>query len=139
MADLVRFLRDRYDEDERAAKAATQGPWWADSSIHTEAIYGSGNTTVVAGARWGDEGSVFESDEDAAHIARHDPARVLRDIEAKRELLDEHPSINVSDLGSDCGTCYREDGINASWPCKTLRLLACVYVDHLDYRDAWRP
>lgn len=140
---LERWLGEQLDEDERIARAATPGPWWADSSIHTEAVYGSGQTAVIAGGRWGDEGSVFESDEDAAHVVRHDPARVLREIDAKRQLLDEHPDVN----DGSCGTCvdgqwgYPTHGGSSPqrFPCRTLRLLALPYAGRPGYNEDWRP
>lgn len=90
-------------------------------------------------ARWLDA-QLDEDENEARRLYPSDAAsRLLREVEAKRQLLDEHPSINVSDLGSDCGTCYRDDGINAHWPCRTLRLLALPYADRPGYRDAWRP
>lgn len=68
------------------------------------------------------------------------PERVLRDIEAKRQILNEH-------RGSD-SYVYTDDGTRACstcgdstirHPCQTLRLLAAVYADHPDYQEAWRP
>lgn len=80
------------------------------------------------------------------HIARHDPARVLREVEAKRRIIDEHREIS-----GECQTCayfgddedsggnvfrYRE---NADYPCMTVQLLALPYADHPDYQADWRP
>ncbi len=47
------------------------------------------------------------------HIARQDPGRVLREVEAKREII------------RVCGRVY------------VLRCLAAVYSDHPDYRQEW--
>lgn len=87
MDDLARWLGEQFDEDERIARAATQGPWLVDCETHAEAIIAGDGTSVIAGGRWGDEASAFESTEDALHIAAHDPARVLWEIEAKRSLV----------------------------------------------------
>ncbi|MFF7184701.1 DUF6221 family protein [Streptomyces sp. NPDC008222] len=67
------------------------------------------------------------------------PERVLRDIEAKLRILDEH-------RGSD-SYVYTDDGTPACsacgdstirHPCRTLHLLASVYDSHPDYREEWR-
>lgn len=78
-ADLVQFLRDRLYEDERQANAATTFAA-ASWSIETSGIV----TT-------GPDDDVYTNDREvAAHIARHDPARVLREVEAGRRVLRAH-------------------------------------------------
>ena len=85
----------------------------------------------------------------SAHIARHDPARVLAECEAKRRIVEIHPD--------EHGTCFAcsdgDDGgcsdpeccgsgpipMFKDWPCPTLRWLALPYADHEQYRDEWRP
>jgi hypothetical protein len=140
--DLIAFLRARLDEDEAIARGATVGPWRVNDEAFAETIYGPSNEAVVAGGRWGGEAPVFDSTEDAIHIARHDPARVLAEVEAKRELLKLHRSVGRRSTGSgggiveDCQIC---DHFPAQYPCATLRLLALPYVDHPDYRQEWRP
>ncbi|MFJ9448175.1 DUF6221 family protein [Kitasatospora sp. NPDC101235] len=131
--NLVTFLRARLDEDEQAARAATPGPWTVDSETYAAAIHGAGHADVIAGGRWGGEASVFESTEDALHIVRHDPPRVLAEVAAKRRILDQHRGLE-SMTGPNCSTCCIE-----SWPCPTLRLLALPYANHPDYRPEWAP
>jgi hypothetical protein len=58
----------------------------------------------------------YMDDSDAAHIARHDPARVLADVKAKRAI--------IGDEWSDPG-----------WD--VLCALASAYADHPDYREEW--
>ncbi len=76
---------------------------------------------------------------DRAHIVRHDPARVLREIDTKRQLLALHHQLEDAEEMLDfCATCdvtgkYREH------PCTTLRLLALPYADRPGYREEWRP
>lgn len=72
----------------------------------------------------------------AGHIARHDPARVLREVEAKRRIL-EHHSESTLPNGIHLGTCMTCD--NWEMPCPTLRLLADPYSDHPDFRSEWAP
>lgn len=76
------------------------------------------------------------------HIVRHDPARVLRDVEAQRALLELHHAELIEVVNADheersgdwCAECDGE-----TFPCRTLRLLASAYADHPDYNEAWRP
>lgn len=126
---LADFLRARLDEDEAVAREATPGPWRVDNPGFPEAIVDPAGEAIVSGSRWGGEAPVFASGEDAKHIARHDPARVLADVEAKRRIVDLHPNM----LGW-CQGCASE-----AYPCRTLTLLALPYADHPDYRQEWKP
>jgi len=95
-------------------------------------------------------------------------ARVLRDVAAKRRIVDEHqPQWSIVEWPHDqngrgeaqvCPRCQNAE--HTEWnppagqvsdlppdfvasyelaPCRTLRLLAAVYDDHPDYRKEWRP
>jgi hypothetical protein len=60
------------------------------------------------------DGGIEEMDSSAAgHIIRHDPARVLTDVQAKRQIIDLH-----ADHEGACAGC------GGDWPCLTLQLLA---------------
>lgn len=77
------------------------------------------------------------------HIARHDPARVLADCEAKRQIIAEH-SAKPRRSWFECAVCFDPDGGPGdydfmTWPCPTLRYLALPHADHPDYDEAWRP
>ena len=71
----------------------------------------------------------------AGHIARHDPARVLAEVDAKRRMLAiHHPYVPEPDqacLGCAGGIVWTD--------CPVLRLLALPYASHPDYRAEWRP
>lgn len=98
MDDLIAFITARLAEDEAAAKLARPDYF----------------TFEVLG--------IFSALGDMRHVIRHDPARVLRELAAKRAILSEH--------------------IVGGWhpvPCLTLRALASVYSDHPDYRAEWKP
>lgn len=158
MDDLVAFLRARLDEDERIARATL---WDDDGSLgsnHWHA-FDRGPHDGWTQARWvvidgADEGVVISrpqaADDEAVirHIARHDPARVLREIEAKRQLVKLHGRATLRAGGGAqyfdttivCRTCEPSYQFpEMSWPCSTLRLLALPYADHPDYRESWRP
>ena len=131
MNDLVQFLRTRLDEDEQAART------WPDHQHNWEACgprhlsYASGSGESVTAVNVGGDGTLGweriyvkrDPGELAAHIARHDPARVLREVDAKRQLLDGHTP--------DYHWCPMGDSV--------LKMLALPYADHPDYRDDWRP
>ena len=152
--ELVAWLRAQFDEDERVAKAAEDGPWHVDHEHYAEAIYSAGGVSVVAGGRWGDEASVFNDTADAIHIALHDPARVLREVEAKRAILAGHP-FEQGTVGGCCGTCHGAGRIEVYWdgeeetvehvdtemvwPCPTVRNLTAAYIDREGFREEWRP
>ena len=122
---LTAFLKARLDEDEATAKAAAGGD--------------PGGST----ARTAKDVAV------ALHVGMHDPARVLREVEAKRAIVAEHEPDRVGKFGSEeaarCLVCltdregYEELWEADEWPCATLRTLAAVYRDHPDYRSEWKP
>jgi len=91
---------------------------------------------------------------DAGHIVRHDPARVLREVEAKRAILAGHP-FEQGTVGGCCGTCHGAGRIEVYWdgeeetvehvdtemvwPCPTVRNLTAAYIDREGFREEWRP
>ena len=85
--------------------------------------------------------------ETCAHIARHDPDRELRVVEAHRAMLAEHGPDCTGFFGETvpamCQRCITDrEGYEEQWqgdpyPCLTLRLLAAVYSDHPDYQQEW--
>src|SRR5258708_12897907 len=84
MSDLAAFLTARLDEDEVAAKAA-MNVYGADWNAQTGSeylparVYGKGGRDRPVA----DTSRAYPAD----HIARHDPARVLREVKAKRAIL----------------------------------------------------
>ncbi|MFJ4712705.1 DUF6221 family protein [Streptomyces sp. NPDC088785] len=123
--DLVQWLGEQLDEDERIARAATAGPW-TQSGIGE---YGWGVAFSVPGA--GVEAN--DSDQgraDADFIAAQDPARVLREIDAKRELLVWLVRKDDWALDNDLWTWDSDDA---------LLLLALPYADRPGYREEWKP
>jgi hypothetical protein len=72
------------------------------------------------------------------HIARHDPARVLADVAAKRAIVDLHSPHHHG----ACPVCWlvtKRSSLREDFPCRTLRTLALPHSDHPDYREEWRP
>lgn len=109
MSDIAAFVHARLDEIEKAARAATLGPWvasgrWVWSTVRPDAVFG-----------------VDGDPADAAYIARRDPARVLAEVEALRRIVDEFAG---------------EGNRTAVF---VLRVLAAIWRDHPDYDPAWAP
>lgn len=133
---ITEFLNARLDEDEAAARAAR--PWWP--STYTPE---------------------FAKEDRAVHIARHDPDRVLAEVEAKRKIIAFHdqwpvlvqtePKIEFSGgEGVDAYTARMSQQID--WQttqqyrarfgtepptAPMLRALVQVYVGHPDFEEEW--
>ncbi|MGW2550720.1 DUF6221 family protein [Streptomyces sp. NPDC001635] len=141
---LVEFLRARLGEDAEAARDATAGPWAAE---HPEGSWGDDpEARLVGGGKIiGSLSNDYNGHLNADHIARHDPARVLADVEAKRQIMAEHemvPTSTRADGDSGCEICapvYSWGKEIEAGPCRTLLLLALPYSGHPDYREGWKP
>lgn len=124
--DLVQFLRARLDEDQALARKAAGRKQGGESWTFGDVSVRAGDGSLVLRHTWADEG---------AHIVHHDPARVLRDVEAKRQLLDVYL---LEAAGAD-------EQINDEWRAGStlaydlLCIMALAYSDHPDYRrEEWR-
>lgn len=155
MTDLVEFIKARLDDDERAATAATPGPWrydpgkqWfsienkmlrdaaARAGVQGEEFVGAGLPDATIGVAATGPADHPQSMADAAFIARHDPARVLREVEARRRLVEQCviTGPDLSFIGSEF-----HPGDDTELSAFTLALLALPYVDHPDYDATWSP
>lgn len=131
MDDLVRWLSEQLDADAEAAREAIErvgdGHWQQR------------NARIVTVADREREVADYAIHECISHIVRHDPARVLREIDAKRQLLALHEPGEMEYVDGDvCMACDVKGG-EPFYPCKTLRLLALPYADRPGYREEWRP
>lgn len=152
MDELVTWLRGVLDEDERSARAAT----WTDDQVgntwravkstaeYERLIVADGFEDGVAIVR--PEG--LDPEATAEHIALHDPAAVLADIEAKRAILDLHSAVLDGKDRPVCDycdqLCHSRSGLmcddpDAPYPCYTVKLLASAYRDRPGYRAEWAP
>lgn len=151
----VEFLTARYDEHEQTAKSAM----WTDEAGVWRVFHGTERYErqwVVEDALGAGVAIVQAEDSDnegiSQHIARHDPASVLAEVESKRAILAEHPVMSGYDDRVReiliCGTCSatetdqagHEWRIGTPYPCTTVRLLALPYAaSHPDYDPAWSP
>ncbi|HMH90612.1 MAG TPA: DUF6221 family protein [Streptosporangiaceae bacterium] len=147
---LAAFVTARLDEDEAMARAAPGEHWraFAEESIAGASVYDEqwvllyperydhDNKLSVKPGATGPQYIERARDEMAAHIARHDPARVLREVTAGRRILELHlPDEDSPDADPDEPRCQRCQ--ESAWPCSTLRALAAIWSDHPDYDPAW--
>lgn len=130
--NIVEFLQARIDEDEIVANAAAtsaDGHEW-EYSTSGRAMDGHGwvcnSWGVVLTAEQAGTGSVRQPV--GQNIARHDPARVLREVAAKRALIADHS------LSND--PCDEHDANYESIPCGVITALASAYSDHPDFQAA---
>jgi hypothetical protein len=130
VSGIVEFLRARLAEDEEAARAATEGPWFAD---HPEpkhwgddpesALLVRGKVLCILDNQYGGPLNVD-------HIVRHDPTRVLAENEAKRKIIDWYEVADASfELHRDAWQIMRQ----------VLLLLAVPFAAHPDYDERWKP
>lgn len=137
MSALVTFLRARLDEDETWAKSCEEvypGPWEVIDRGHSVTIKAAAPLFRVIVSL--DQDDVPPSDrwlsEWLDHIARHDPVRVLRDVAAKRVLVD-HAEQVLLETTHRFHPAYR-------FAVHLLHTLGAVYADHPDYQPEWsRP
>jgi hypothetical protein len=122
---IAKFLAARFKEDEAVAHEAAQaigdGEWGpGDRQVRSSRLAVVADTAVPH------------------HIAHHDPARVLREVAAKRRILDDIvPIMNATDeqINSEWGVGPMAPGDYES--VELLKILALPYVDHPDYNPEW--
>lgn len=129
MEDLVQWYLQQLDEDERIARAARDAEFCKDGRWVVKGPFGEG-----LGGIHSEPGEAILGEEEnvpfaiADHAVRHDPARVLREVEANRRIVRE------------CTELLPEDALGVSSSAETmLRTLVTVYADHLGYLEKWRP
>lgn len=118
---LLAFLRARHDE---AAEAARRVPGSGRWSAYIE---GGGDGWAIEDAEEGDPAAVIGDESMTRHIARHDPARTLRDVATNRRIVDHCEAVLSSGDGEAQGLASM-----------VLLELASEHDDHEDYREGWR-
>lgn len=119
MHELVIWLREQFDKDDEIAHAACEGAkgkWRHVNPDRFEGlILGDHGAEVTF-----DEG--YPTREQAAHIAEHDPARTLTEVDSKRRTVDTLQSEGGDRMFSD-----------------VFRLMALPYSERPGFREEWQP
>jgi Family of unknown function (DUF6221) len=143
-SDPIAFAEARLEEDEDAAKAAfdpdfDDGEWRYDESAQPRPrIIGAAWESSLHSGIWDCEDPDDDCEQhrqpsraQGEHIARHSPARALREVEAGRRLLGRH--------GPDAYGCQFCCHSPVGTPCADLRDLLCRWASHPDYDPDWKP
>lgn len=143
--DIVAFVQERLDEDAIVAQDAGARSMEWELAEQRPVPYGQEPPAleILSGGRLY---MTFEQDRGAPlavdHVLQHDPARVLRGVDAKRRIVGEHGELGIEGYCAKCGThdtngegdlLYEHD----EYPCRTLRLLASEWSTHEDFRPEW--
>lgn len=128
---LAEFLLARIAEDEAAAREVTdffysEGRWKWGFALPVKVALTDERGSVMVATR--DDGPTWMV---CDHIARHDPARVLAECEAKRRIVERYVD-----------TTYFEPTPFTAYDLALHHVmcdLATVYADHPDFRDEWKP
>lgn len=117
---IVEFLEARLAEDELIATAAIDDAAdWHVLYTYRDVRDANGHYVVLADSR-------YPTVEQAAHIARHNPARILRQCEAARAVIAEFRRLD--EIGDLPGRSATETA---------LRRLASAHSDHDSFDETW--
>ncbi|MCU8589332.1 DUF6221 family protein [Streptomyces sp. A13(2022)] len=138
MDELVVWLRAQLDEEAEAAQRAFSGQADPENGWGAYRPEGQRHTTITPHV-----GIVHETVQ-ADHVVTWNPARVLREIEAKRHILAQCAYWNErADREAADPPKYPQPGLDLGLLLDAmnpvLRLLAQPYADRPGYREAWRP
>jgi hypothetical protein len=150
---VTEFVLARIAEDEALARGAGGGSWEQGGRPHERSVVRpadgfdwvgiAGDLPIFSAQVSNTSRALFEGR--AAHIARHDPDRVLAQCAAMRKIVELHsvtierewenpwdgPARQVEERTCDiCG--WVPDA------CDTVRAIASIWSDHPDFREEWR-
>lgn len=145
MKKIEEFLNARLAEDEAMAQGAAR---------HFSAIWTFDNGEAAAqreeiarGGRFGanprvdgiTSGCRYNAESEMEHIARHDPARTLREVATKRAIIEAAADATGCDMqvDSEFGVGRRNLDKDPYVGDVILRALASAYADHPDYQPGW--
>lgn len=130
---LIEFVRARLDGHERLARECPFTEWEASgpSPGETYLVGRSGPRSAAHLAK-----PVTFHDPTAAslrHAAHHDPAHVLRQVQAHRAILDAYEQREAESLHPR-GEVF---GYHATGLLLAMRHLASIWSDHPDFQQEW--
>ncbi|MFE1515705.1 DUF6221 family protein [[Kitasatospora] papulosa] len=121
MDDLVQFLRAQLDRE------AARATGWHDLECDIHEHLDAGLLAQIAAAR-------MLEDVPGAVCDCGGPARVLREVEAKRALLSRYEAMTADVL-----VVTGREAILSEYRRIILPGLALPYADHPDYQETWKP
>lgn len=133
MDPMMAFLRARLAEEQSSAEAASPGPWRV--SAEGDEVLAVDGITVADGFAL----SGRQLRATTAHIARHDPARVLAEVEATRQTIVMYEAATDVVRNPPNLEARQAARVEQFVLTEVLRLRALAYTDHPDYDEAWRP
>jgi hypothetical protein len=130
MDELVRWLGEQLADDESAAlgaKGETAGRWTQDDGPPEDIVLYDKSGKLTMGQ--------------ARHIARHDPARVLREIEAKRAIVARYEFACREASRVDLAEDERETWIRVGGALQSVVIqLAAPYAGRPGFKaEEWAP
>lgn len=142
--DLVTWLRAQIDADEAKAVAAKRaanregqlpgGDWVAAGGL----VGGPPDDPrhELGWPLWDCEGSdtLCMNPDTAEHVANFDPDRALREVEAKRQIIEMHAAAVAFASRPDSPASGAALALG-----DVVRALALLYSDRPGYREEWRP
>ena len=125
MDELLAFVHARLDELEDAARCAPGPEWWEDEKVYK---WGDDAEPEV----WCRKGLIAKISREAPtapeHILLNDPARILRDVEARRTTLIRCQEEMLSGIP------------RLVWFAKmTVWEMAKRWADHEAFKEGWKP
>jgi hypothetical protein len=133
--NIAAFLTARVDED----RASANGCMNCDQPIRratTKTGWTHGDRSAVGGG-W--QGLRCPGKLTGA-LPWPDPARVLREVEAKRAILAEHGARdgNCEICSAVASPAAGSSPVMSRWPCRTVRVVMSVYSDYPDFDPQWK-
>ncbi|MCD2099572.1 DUF6221 family protein [Rhodococcus qingshengii] len=146
--NIIDFINARLDDDEQIAMAAGEcnrsdyrkfGEWTFDDGVAAEEErsqreYGGRIRFTIHSTVHGMQNYIRHSgnphlyNPEMEHLARHDPARVLREVAAKREVLDVCKHVHGHVSGNETADNLAES---------VLMSLANAWSTHADFKPEW--
>lgn len=136
MDDLIAFLKARLTEDEQTAQRSETQHWRyvrVDDVTPDHSIEFGERVCIDIGMT----GDDFMRPGEARHAARHDPARVLREVEARRQRIEHY--LKVCELADPNRNPAQEYVLAKGAAEKSLMFDALPHADHPGFREEWRP
>lgn len=124
MDDLAQWLGEQLEEDERIARRAGDSFRQIGETGVIVATEGD-RAEECATANWAGI---------AEHIVEHDPARVLREIDAKRQALAHYERIQQHTKQDVDAYVLAQGAVSMQ-----IQIMATAYADRPGYREEWRP